>query len=119
MQELEVTWPRCLAIWWLILWRGFVGAFLLGVVLGATITLVGLIVGLAPALIHAINTIFGIIASFIAAVVAVRMALLKQYSGFRLALVPTWDEYRATVPFLDEPAMGAPLEAQGRREPHF
>jgi hypothetical protein len=34
MQELETTWPRVLAVWWLIIWRGLVGAFLLGVALG-------------------------------------------------------------------------------------
>jgi hypothetical protein len=115
MQELETTWPRVLAVWWLIIWRGLVGAFLLGVALGATITLVGLLTGVPRELIHSINLLLGTLAGIVFGIIAVRMALRKRYRGFRLALVPI-DVYDH-ISFADDPA-----ERPGpavRQEPRF
>ncbi len=55
MHELESTWGRAIAVWWLMFWRGTVGAFLLGLVAGFIIGLTGTLLGrflnlqLAPA----------------------------------------------------------------------
>jgi hypothetical protein len=88
MQELEPTLSRALRVWWLIMWRGIVGASLIGAVAGLVLGLVG---GLAGAPKTALAIAGGAMGGFIGIgwmIVAVRMALLKRYGEFRIVLVP-------------------------------
>ena len=85
MQELEVTWSRALSVFWLLLWRGVLGAAIAGGV-------IGFILGFAFAMLRipmepAIPGIAGAIAGLAWYVVVVRMALRKNYRGFRIALL--------------------------------
>jgi hypothetical protein len=85
MQELEVTWGRVLSVFWLIFWRGMVGAVIIGAVIGFVI---GFAVGLSGA---QMNPLVSAIPSGIAGVVwylaVIRMALKKQYKDFRIVLL--------------------------------
>ena len=90
-RDLEVTWGRVLAVWWLIIWRaallGTLAVLVLGYILGfimgtlgldlRTIDLVGQIVGMA---IYALTILM-----------TVRMALNKGFGDFRIALVGPGD----------------------------
>ena len=45
MHELEPSWERVIAIAWLIMWRGFVGAAVLGFFSGLIIGFIGAVIG--------------------------------------------------------------------------
>ena len=99
MQELELTWKRIACIWWLMLWRGVIGGFLLGAVTGG---IVGLIAGFVAAYVFhvpfdvstyqqigrlssvTVCVPLGIVWGFL----IVRMAIRKKYREFRIVLVP-------------------------------
>lgn len=86
MRELEPGWDHVIRVTWLLLWRGLFGGILIGLALGLAINMAtAFAFGLVPS--RAINVALGVIAALIWWPVAVRMALKKQYSGFRLALV--------------------------------
>ena len=112
MQDLDLTWKRVIAVWWLILWRGGVGALLLTVVLGALTALAGIILRWPPQTTQLITAMLGILAAVAVGLLAVRMALRKRYSDFRLAIVPRNE---------DEDGLGRLADGAGgdRREPKF
>jgi hypothetical protein len=96
VQELEITWKRVIRIAWLLLWRGAVGGAVIGAVIGGV---VGFIIGFIDALmgvprdvslsiIRISGAIVGSLVGLVWTCVVVRMALRKQFSDFRLALVP-------------------------------
>ena len=96
MQELEITWWRLLRIVWLIIWRATLGAVVVGFILGG---IAGFLVGGIEAVMGAsreealsasrvAGSVAGALAGLICTFVAVRMALRKRYSDFRLALLP-------------------------------
>jgi hypothetical protein len=86
MQELEATWGRVLSVWWLIAWRGFFGGVVLGFLGGFIAGFVCGAIGHAEWARSA-----GVAASLVLGlpwgVAVIRMALLKKYEGFRIALV--------------------------------
>jgi ABC-type Fe3+-siderophore transport system permease subunit len=88
MQELEVTWRRVMGVWWLVAWRSVVGAVLIGAAIGFVIGSVGALAGIPEQSLTILGTAAGAIVGLVWAIVVVRMALRKQYSDFRLALVP-------------------------------
>ena len=101
MQELEATWGRAARVWWLIMWRGVLGAVLVGTVAGFVVGVVtaviilaigGTSVGMAQNPIYQIGIGLGAILGFVIGIfwyiLVVRMALRKQYREFRLAIVP-------------------------------
>jgi hypothetical protein len=88
MQELEITWGRVASVWWLLAWRTLVGAMLLGAAFGFLIGFVGALAGLPQDKITTLSSIVGGIIGLVWGFVVVRMALKKQYSDFRLVLVP-------------------------------
>ena len=88
MQELEPTWPRAISVWWLIVWRGVLGAAIIGGVLGFIIGLVGEIIGVSATAITAASGFVGLVVGIVWMVYVVQMALRKHYRDFRLALVP-------------------------------
>jgi hypothetical protein len=88
MQELAITWPRVTRIWWLIAWRAGLGGALFGAVVGAVIGFIEGVMGYSMQTISVSTTIAGWVVGVAWGLVVVRMALLKVYSDFRLALVP-------------------------------
>jgi hypothetical protein len=104
MQELEATWGRAARVWWLIVWRGVLGATLVG-------TVVGIIVGVVTAVVViamggtsvtladnptyqigiGLGAVLGLVIGIFWYILVVRMALRKQYREFRLAIVPRTD----------------------------
>ena len=88
MQELEITWPRSMSIWWLLLWRGAVGGLVIGFILGFIIGLVGALAGWPIEAISVASTLVSGLAGVVWSMFVVRMALRKKYGDFRLALVP-------------------------------
>lgn len=96
MQELEITWRRVIAIAWLIIWRGAIGGALLGALIGFVI---GFVIGIVSAAMHVpqdqarsivliVTSITGLLFGLTWSCLVVRRALRKQFSDFRLALVP-------------------------------
>jgi ABC-type nitrate/sulfonate/bicarbonate transport system permease component len=96
MLELETTWTRVISVGWLIIWRGTLGAFLVGFAIGFLVGFVfGLIqgasgtAGASQETIRLIITVLTVPAALAWWMLVVRMALRKRYKGFRLALVST------------------------------
>jgi hypothetical protein len=87
LNELELTPRRLLSIFWLFIWRGVVGAFAIGAVIGFVLGLGFSLVfgGDQPWTSTLIGTFSGI-AGFAWQVVAMRMALRKRYRDFRIAI---------------------------------
>ena len=89
MQELEITWPRVLSVWWLFAWRGFIGAFLISLVVGFIIGLVGrLLLGYPQEQTALLAGLAGALVGIAWSLVVMRMALKNVYSEFRVMLVP-------------------------------
>jgi hypothetical protein len=88
MQELEPTWGRTIAVWWLIFWRGLLGSMLLGGVIGFIFGFVAAMSGMSPQQIATISPFLGAAVALPWAILVVKMALQKTYSDFRIALVP-------------------------------
>lgn len=86
--ELEPTWKRVVAVWWLILWRSFVAGFLVGFALSLVAGLILQMAGFEQLEIRAITTILGFIAGLAVLLPVVQMALKKHYQDFRIALIP-------------------------------
>jgi hypothetical protein len=96
MDNLEITWERAIGIWWLIIWRMILGSIVLGIIFGFVagfmIGLIGTALGLPHDSVASFNRfvviLVGSLTNIVWGITVVRMALRKQYTGFRLALVP-------------------------------
>jgi hypothetical protein len=89
MNELEITWPRVVRVWWLLLWRGLLGGVVLGALAGFLIGFGGVNFGAwTVQTITAVASGAGYLVGLVWALIVVRMALKKRYSEFRLALLP-------------------------------
>ena len=98
--KLDLTWKRTVSVWWLMVWRGSLGAF---AAIGGAVFLVAIIstvreeitFGEASDDLTDIETlaafVFGGLLALVWAVVATRMALRKEYGDFRIALLPRVD----------------------------
>jgi hypothetical protein len=87
MQELQLTWKRVIAVWWLVAWRGTLGSLVLAVAGGALDgAFAGAMGGTPKAVFWTLNIATGVL-SIIWMMFVVRMALRKRYSDFRLAMV--------------------------------
>ncbi|MES2294319.1 MAG: hypothetical protein V4527_13535 [Pseudomonadota bacterium] len=87
MQEVEPGWDQVSRIAWLLLWRGALGGFAISFALGLVINL-GLGMGFGIMLGTNVNMAMGVIVALAWWPFAVRMALKKRYTNFRIALVP-------------------------------
>ena len=83
----ELTWKRVASVWWLLAWRGGVGAVAIGAACGFVSAIVLAIIGLRAAYPNA-GAVLGAVGGFIWGFFVVRMALRKDYRDFRLALLP-------------------------------
>lgn len=88
MDELEVTWGRAASVWWLLIWRGWLGGVLIGGLIGFAIAVVVALSGAQVGHRDSLAALLGLWAGLAWWLVAVRMALLKQYRDFRIVLVP-------------------------------
>lgn len=87
MQELELTWKRVTAVWWLLTWRGTLGSVLLGAASGAIDGGFEVAMGAPSMAVTLTTSIIAGVLSIIWVFIVVRMALRKRYSDFRLAVV--------------------------------
>ncbi len=88
MEELKPTWGRVMSVWWLVAWRSAVGALLLGAVAGGVFGSIAALRNWPADSIQTGALILGGVFGVLWAIVVVGMALKKQYSNFRIALVP-------------------------------
>ena len=79
-EELTVTWPRSIKVWWAVAWRGFLFGGLAGMVVGFIMGLVGLVRYAALA---------GVIVGLPIGVWAFKRVLQLSFSDFRIALIST------------------------------
>ena len=86
--ELEPTFERTLSIWWLLIWRGTICGALMGGMLGVVIGAVWYALQLSPENMQMVAKIAGGLVGLAWGFAVLRMALRKNYSGFRIALVP-------------------------------
>ncbi len=86
-RDLELTWTRVLAVWWLIIWRtailGTVALLVLGFILGFVLGALSV----ERATLNLVGQIFGMAVYALTILITLRMALMKRYGGFRIALV--------------------------------
>ena len=87
MQELEPTLSRALPVWWLFMWRGTLGATLIGAAVGFVLGIVGTLAGLPQTSIAVVGAILGGCIGIGWSIIVMRMALRKRYGEFRLVLV--------------------------------
>jgi hypothetical protein len=88
MTELEPTWPRVIAIWWLLAWRGIVGGILIGIIVGIVMGIAAALGGIDRASMRLITSLISAPAGLVWAGIVIRMALKKKFRGFRVALLP-------------------------------
>ena len=90
-RDLEPTWTRVLAVWWLIAWRtailGTIALLVLGLILGFVLGALGV----ERATLNLVGQIFGMAIYALTILVTLRMALKKRYGSFRIALVAVDD----------------------------
>lgn len=89
MAPLDVTWRHSLSVFWLILWRGFLGAMLMGGVIGFGVGLSGVLLDLPRGEVALANGGIGAVLGIVWTIAVVGMALRKRYRGFRIILVAT------------------------------
>ena len=87
MAELELTLPRLLSVWWLIMWRGVIGGFAVGFFIGFILGLVRAMAGFQPTGLY-LNLAMGLVVGMFWWPFVTRMALKKHYKDFRIALIP-------------------------------
>jgi uncharacterized membrane protein YczE len=88
MSELDPTWPRIIAIWWLLMWRTGLGAVLMGFVIGFFIGIMGVIYGVERPVVNLFVSVVTFPIGMVWGAFVIRMAMKKKYRGFRIALVP-------------------------------
>ncbi|HLL28769.1 MAG TPA: hypothetical protein VKT73_14110 [Xanthobacteraceae bacterium] len=87
MQELEITWPRIVSVWWLIAWRTLLGGGIIAFALAFLIGAVGARLGFDFQPVVIVSTVVAWLTGLIWGLFVVRMALKKNYEEFRLALM--------------------------------
>jgi hypothetical protein len=87
MEELEPTWNRVLAVWWLIFWRSLVGSVVIGAIVGFIFGFVAAMLGISQTVIQQGASLLGGLVGLVWSLLVVSMALKKKYGDFRIALV--------------------------------
>jgi hypothetical protein len=81
-EELEATWTRVLSIWWLVVWRGILGAIVVGGLIGTIWEFFDRAGGTSG------GFVLGLVWGLVWGLFVVRMALRKRYRAFHIGLVP-------------------------------
>jgi hypothetical protein len=87
LQELEITWERITRVWWLLVWRGLLGGWILAVALAFLVGEAGGRLGIDFPTVAAVATALSWLAGLAWGLFVVKMALKKHYKEFRLTLV--------------------------------
>lgn len=87
LREIELTLSMILRVWWLYAWRTFVGAVVVGMVLGFVWGFAISIFGGPTKIIESGGAVIGGIAGLVWSIIGVYMALTKRYREFRIVLV--------------------------------
>jgi hypothetical protein len=87
VQEVEVTVGRLASIAWLFIWRGFVGALLIGAVVAGAVHLTATAFDMPGRHVARASLVGGLLVGLVWYFAVVRMALAKRYRDFRIALV--------------------------------
>ena len=88
MEELEVTWERALTVWWSLAWRSALIGFLVALVIGVAVGLLGRVLHLDPRFVSRLLRLTGIICGVAAAIWAMKHVLAKKFKDFRIVLLP-------------------------------
>ncbi|CAM2785124.1 hypothetical protein [Rariglobus hedericola] len=90
--ELEITWPRVLRVWWAYLWRSLI-AMLVAMILGGIAGfIIGFCMGMAGVPTRTIQFVTAPIGALIGlgiSIFPIKMILGKNFGKFRLVLVET------------------------------
>ena len=87
MKEVEITWATVRSVWWLIVWRGLVGGWILAIFIAYVFGEVGGRLQIPFPTVAAVGTATAWTAGLSWGLFVVKMALEKKYKKFRLALV--------------------------------
>lgn len=88
VDELRPGFKLVVRIWWLMLWRGVLGAFAISFVAGFALGFVAAITHFAPMdQVKLYGQILGAVIGVIWSLFVTLMALMKKYKGFRIALI--------------------------------
>jgi uncharacterized protein DUF4339 len=88
MQELEIGAGMLARIYWLFVWRSFLGSIVIGFVIGFILGFVIGAFGGTKEQITIMGAGIGIVTGLVWSLVCLKMALKKKYSDFRIVLVP-------------------------------
>jgi hypothetical protein len=86
-EEIEPGLGHALSFFWLFLWRGIVGAAILGLGIGVTTGLLGAFADLSQQAALLLNVVIGLPLGLVWSIFVVRMGFRKRYRGFRIVLV--------------------------------
>lgn len=89
MEEIKVTWGHALRIWWSLVWRVLVFGGIAGLLLGLLAGIAGAVAGIEDAVIAGYVEIGGMLVSIPVGIWVVKIILGKEFSKFRVALVPS------------------------------
>jgi hypothetical protein len=87
VQEVEVTVGRLASIAWLFIWRGFLGALLIGAIVGGAVHLTATAFEMSGRHVARASLVGGLLVGLAWYLAVVKMALAKRYRDFRIALV--------------------------------
>ena len=87
-EGLEVTWGHALKVWWSITWRTVLFGLVIGFVVGVLAGVVGAASGTSSGAIQTISSLLGFVIGMLISIWAVRKALSKSFSDFRIVLLP-------------------------------
>lgn len=108
MDKLDITWGRAVKIWWAFFWRGILYTFLItfpvGIVIGVVAAMLDVVEHVKP-----YASLIGMIMSVPIGIWIVRIVFSKQFSDFRIVLVPS---NRAILERVTELVEQTPAEAE-------
>ena len=87
-EGLEVSWGRAMRVWWSITWRTLLFGMLIGFVVGVVAGVGGEAAGMPASQVQSVASVFGVIIGAFISLWAVRKALTRSFSGFRIVLLP-------------------------------
>jgi len=89
MEEVEITWLRVTKIWWSLIWRGVIYGLILGIVISIPLSMGAAALSLDQAQAErVIQNITGI-CGLLLGIWVLKIVLGKNYSDFRIALLPS------------------------------
>lgn len=88
MKEIDLNWQRTIKIWRCIFWRSVVAGGIAAAIMGFLVALIAAIAGVPEEIIMMLIQVTSTVVGALVGIVVVWSALRKEYSDFRIALVP-------------------------------